>query len=623
MRSFTDYTEMRDVLLEECIAVESQWRSIRAFTQQTEDLAQQDTSTSAGLVEEALEQVRVRLRSSTIEIGIFGKVKRGKSTLLNALLGQVVSSMRVTPETAVPVWVERGSGPAEVWKLDGSRELIDDPAAARERMGQAHKRSKPTDEVLRVVQFVDVPWLQQGLRLVDTPGLSDPSMIKEYTELTLAEMDRVAAAIFVVVSPPGLDAEELAIVQKMASHGVDKAFLVCNFYSEQWDDPQTKNQVTAHIVNTLVETSKDGTLLGDELKVFQVNAKRSLQSALDGESESCGIDELRSELEEYLSSGALTRLTHRCSDLLSKSREVMVDVLDQRIEALADPRALDAQIAEHRKALRFSEAELDKITVDGEAAVDRLRGQLNEVLQTPFVNASSLVSGATRTRDLAELGNRLRIDAEAAASRASTLFNLETSSIEERLKHKLFLSYGIEKRINLRTGGARTIETGAGGGFGVEIGKGRASWTAVAGTAGTVAAAGGLAGGAIAGGIGIALIAAGPIGWLIGAGIGLGLGALAGGVGAGVVTRDSIQPAQRSQILEQIDLQKLATLSRARDACDDVERVLLEGLRDQRDSYFGEQRRELEAVEALRNDDSRRSASITEAQKLIDQIRRP
>jgi hypothetical protein len=300
----------------------------------------------------------------------------------------------------------------------------------------------------------------------------------------------------------------------------------------------------------------------------------------------------------------------------------MVDVLDQRIKALADPRALDAQIAEHRKTLRSSEAELDKITVDGEAAVDRLRGQLNEVLETPFVNASTLVSGAARTRELAELGNRLRIDAEAAASRASTLFNRETSSIEERLKHKLFLSYGIERRINLRTGGARTIETGAGGGFGVTIGKGRASWTAVAGTAGTVAAAGGLAGGAIAGGIGIALIAAGPIGWLIGAGIGLGLGALAGGVGAGVVTRDSIQPAQRSQILEQIDLQKSATLSRARDACDDVERVLLEGLRDQRDSYFGEQRRELEAVEALRNDDARRSASITEAQKLIDQIRR-
>jgi len=622
MRTFSDYEDMRDQLLRECETIESQWRAVRSFSQRTEKFIQTTGAPQPDLVDDALDQVRSRLRSSMIEIGVFGKVKRGKSTLLNAVLGQTVSSMRVTPETAVPVWVESGMGPAEVWKLDGDVEKFDDPVQARERMGQAHRKAKPNDEIVRVVQYVNVPWLRQGIRLIDTPGLSDPSLLESYTELTYAELDRVAAAIFVIVSPPGIDAEELHILSALGTRGVDKVFIVCNFHGEQWEDDEVRHQVRTHIIDTIVRASPDGTILGDELRVFEVNAKRSLLDALENPEEPAtnGVAELLEELEAYLSVGALSRQTHRCNHLLSLARDVMVDRLAQRVDSLSDPRALDARITEHRNALKDSLAEMDKIESEAETAIDRLRGQLIEILDAPFASARSAVNGAMRTRELDQLGARIRIETETAASKAATLYNREVGSIEERMKLKLFLTYGIEQRVRLKTGAVRSIESSSGG-LTIDIGRGKSDWTAVAASAGTVAAAGGLAGGMLAGGIGVALIATGPIGWLIGAGIGLGLGALAGGVGAGVLTRDSIQPAQRAQLLEQVDRQRMATLDQARNACEDVERSLITGLHDQRDLYFGSQQQELNAVEALRSDETGRRTAIAEAEAMISEIR--
>jgi hypothetical protein len=64
--------------------------------------------------------VRRDLEATQFTVGIFGLIKRGKSTLLNGLIGREVSSMHVTPETAVPVYVSYGEQPeATVHFADG------------------------------------------------------------------------------------------------------------------------------------------------------------------------------------------------------------------------------------------------------------------------------------------------------------------------------------------------------------------------------------------------------------------------------------------------------------------------------------------------------------------------
>jgi GTPase Era involved in 16S rRNA processing len=618
MKSFGDFADLRSEILNRCDELEVCWRQANAFSGDTEKFVGTSESSGPDLVEDTLTQIRQRLRSSVVEVGVFGQVKRGKSTLMNALVGQVVTSMRVTPETAVPVWIESGTGPSEVWKADGTIEIIDDPAAARERMGQKYRKAKPKDVVVRVVQYVNVDWMASGIRLIDTPGLSDPSLVDAYEDLTLAELDRVAAAIFVVVSPPGLDSEELRLLRSFQDKGVDKAFIVCNFLGGQWRNESDRKSVRNHILNAVSKgASERGVFLDDQVRIYELNAKEGLQAALEGDTEAYsefGIEQLRSDLEFYLSEGVLTRLIGRSEDLLGKAKNVLIDRLDQRVQSLADRTSLEEAVLQHEKDLKQSERELEIITDDAEREISSIESELLEVMDKPFASARSQIESAGRTRDLDMFGNRLRMDCETAASRASHTMDSRFGSLEISVRKRLYDSFGVERRISLRNGDS--VESGAYN-ISVEISGGKADWGAVAMSAGATAAAGGLVGGALAGGIGLALIAAGPVGWLIGAGIGLAAGALAGGVTAGVATRDSVQPAQRARIFEQVDRQRGEALDRVRSICAEAKRNLVRTIRDQRDVYFDSQRRELTKAVELRDDEIGRVKARDDAASLV------
>ena len=618
MKSFGDFAELRSDILQRCDELEMCWRKANTFSGDTERFVGTSESNGPDLVEDTLTQIRQRLRSSVVEVGVFGQVKRGKSTLMNALVGQVVTSMRVTPETAVPVWIESGTGPSEVWKADGTIEIVDDPAAARERMGQKYRKAKPKDVVVRVVQYVNVDWMASGIRLIDTPGLSDPSLVDAYEDLTLAELDRVAAAIFVVVSPPGLDSEELRLLRSFQDKGVDKAFIVCNFLGGQWRNESDRKSVRNHILNAVSKgASERGVFLDDQVRIYELNAKEGLQAALEGDTEAYsefGIEQLRSDLEFYLSEGVLTRLIGRSEDLLGKAKNVLIDRLDQRVQSLADRTSLEKAVLQHEKDLKQSERELEIITDDAEREISSIESELLEVMDKPFASARSQIESAGRTRDLDLFGNRLRMDCETAASRASHTMDSRFGSLETSVRKRLYDSFGVERRISLRNGDS--VESGAYN-ISVDISGGKTDWGTVAMSAGATAAAGGLVGGALAGGIGLALIAAGPVGWLIGAGIGLAAGALAGGVTAGVATRDSVQPAQRARIFEQVDRQRGEALDRVRSICAEAKRNLVRTIRDQRDVYFDSQRRELDKAVELRDDEIGRAKAREDAASLV------
>ena len=59
-------------------------------------------------VRSLLAEADLRLSRTQVDVVVAGFLNRGKSTLLNSILGVEVSSMKVTPETARPVYVSYG-----------------------------------------------------------------------------------------------------------------------------------------------------------------------------------------------------------------------------------------------------------------------------------------------------------------------------------------------------------------------------------------------------------------------------------------------------------------------------------------------------------------------------------
>ena len=101
----------RAALLERVARLEHAWECVQAAS---------GADDHNGLVTADLVRIRHDLERRDFTVGLFGLVKRGKSTLMNALLGAELSPTHVTPETAVPIHVRRGPrAQAMVHLVDG------------------------------------------------------------------------------------------------------------------------------------------------------------------------------------------------------------------------------------------------------------------------------------------------------------------------------------------------------------------------------------------------------------------------------------------------------------------------------------------------------------------------
>jgi ribosome biogenesis GTPase A len=109
-----------------------------------------------------------RLAQGRFHVSVLGEFKRGKSTVVNALLGRDLLPTGVLPLTAVATEVAFGESGASLVHLDGTRcevtvdELADFVTEAR---NPGNER-----QVARVEVRVPAELLRPGVVLVDTPG---------------------------------------------------------------------------------------------------------------------------------------------------------------------------------------------------------------------------------------------------------------------------------------------------------------------------------------------------------------------------------------------------------------------------------------------------------------------
>jgi len=181
--------------------------------------------TAHGLVEfrGTLTMLLDRMESAAFEVGVFGRVSSGKSSLLNYILQTDVLPIGVTPVTAIPTRISHGPvAEAGIEFAEAQPQIIqlsELPEFATEQKNPGNKK-----HVTRI--FVKLPSdrLAEGVTFVDTPGLG--SLAVAGAEETIAYLPRCDLGIVLIDASAGLTQDDLVVVQALYQAGASAMVLI-------------------------------------------------------------------------------------------------------------------------------------------------------------------------------------------------------------------------------------------------------------------------------------------------------------------------------------------------------------------------------------------------------------
>ncbi len=279
----------------------------------------------------ALAGAEARLSAGTFRLVILGEYKRGKSTLINALLGRQVLPMGVVPLTSVITEVAFAPEPqVEVEFTDGRREGV--PVEHLSQYVTETGNPRNVKAVKRTCLLLPSALLQAGVTVVDTPGVG--SVLEHNTEVTydfLAESD---AVVIVLAADQPLSAEERRLLSALAGITDHVLFAVNRTDVLEPDDVATS---VGFVRRMLAENGVPPE------HVFPISAKQALDAAARDGAPPAAFGDFERALRALLigrKSGILERrariLIQRAAGLLTLEMAAELHALGKGRQALED-----------------------------------------------------------------------------------------------------------------------------------------------------------------------------------------------------------------------------------------------------------------------------------------------
>jgi GTPase Era involved in 16S rRNA processing len=187
-----------------------------------------------GLVEyrNALAMIVDKLETKTFEIGVFGRVSSGKSSLLNYLLQVNCLPVDVAPVTAIPARIGYGPDPqVRIEFADNPPLLI--PFSDLWDFASEQGNRNNAKHVTRINIKLPSPKLSEGTIFVDTPGLG--TLATSGSTETLTYLPRCDLGILMLEASVGVTAEDCAVLDALSRAGSNAVILIskCDLFNEK------------------------------------------------------------------------------------------------------------------------------------------------------------------------------------------------------------------------------------------------------------------------------------------------------------------------------------------------------------------------------------------------------
>ncbi|WP_427159731.1 dynamin family protein [Aliinostoc sp. HNIBRCY26] len=347
---------------------------------QTIHQAELDGEYSSGKLslERDLEDIDIaskNLKKGVFRLLVLGDMKRGKSTFLNALIGEnllpsdvnpctaVLTILRYGAEKKVTIHFNDGKSPQELDFQSFKYKYTIDPAEAK-RLEQEKKPAFP-DVDYAVVEY-PLTLLEKGIEIVDSPGLNDT---EARNELSLGYVNNCHAILFVMrASQPCTLGERRYLENYVKGRGLSVFFLI-----NAWDqvkesliDPDDTEDLQA-AENRLRKVFKanlgeycyvDGQDIYDE-RVFELSSIQALRRRLkDSQADlaGTGFPEFMSALNTFLTRERAIAELRQVRTLARQAVNHTREAIERRIPLL------DQNVAELKSRIDSVEPEFKKLT---------------------------------------------------------------------------------------------------------------------------------------------------------------------------------------------------------------------------------------------------------------------
>ena len=152
------------------------------------------------------------LKSHIFSVGVMGEFKRGKSTVINALLGEEIAPADIAPASATLNRITYGLTPkATIIYKDGRQEEVPVNKIADYVTKITEDSAVKSESVEQAVVEYPCQFCQNNVEIIDTPGLNDDERMDVISESVIPYLD---AVVFVVVPNNPFSASERDFVQR-------------------------------------------------------------------------------------------------------------------------------------------------------------------------------------------------------------------------------------------------------------------------------------------------------------------------------------------------------------------------------------------------------------------------
>ncbi len=204
------------------------------------------------------------------------------------------------------------------------------------------------------------PLLQQGLVILDTPGLN---AIGTEPELTLSLLPKAHAVIFILAADTGVTQSDLTIWRDhIGTPGGRKKgrIVVLNKIDGLWDELKTASEIEAEIAKQLDSCAK--TLELPASQVFPVSAQKALVAKINGDG-------------DLLTRSRLPELEHALTEeLIPAKQEIVRDNTEAEFSDIY--RRIDDLLDSRLSGLREQLAELNELRGKNKGVVEYMMGKV-------------------------------------------------------------------------------------------------------------------------------------------------------------------------------------------------------------------------------------------------------